>query len=72
MAVAKTYWSDLPRTLQDIEQAQLNDLTCRELGLGVGPPAPGRIHYQVVDYYSKWVELFALNDANKCQKFAKS
>ena len=46
VAVAKSYWSALPSSLQDIESAQKSDILCKELGLAIEQPTPGRIHYE--------------------------
>ena len=46
MAVTKSYWADLPSSLQAIGEMQLGDTLCQELELTVGQPATGRIHYQ--------------------------
>ncbi|XP_077053567.1 uncharacterized protein LOC143704722 [Siphateles boraxobius] len=46
VAVAKSYWSDLPKSLQDIEKAQQTDILCQELGHTTCQHSPGRLHYQ--------------------------
>ena len=47
VAVARARWSDLPSSLQDVEEAQQADALCQELCQTVGQPTPGRIHHQL-------------------------
>ena len=46
VAVAKSYWSAIPSSLQDIECAQQADILCKEIGLSIEQPTPGCIHYE--------------------------
>lgn len=46
MAVVKSYWSDLPKSLQDIGKAQQIDILCQDLGYTIGQHSPDRLHYQ--------------------------
>ena len=47
VVATKSYWSNLPTSLQDIGKAQDSDTLCQELVHSVCEPTPGRIHYQL-------------------------
>lgn len=46
VAMAKTYWADLPTSLSDIELAQKGSLLCDELKEADHQTKAGRVHYQ--------------------------
>lgn len=47
LVVPKTYWAELPISLQEVADAQALDPTCQDLGPTINQPGPGRIHYQL-------------------------